>query len=51
MHFWELLCRDMLPMLYKMDFSGLGEINGILFTVLVIKLKLLNDPGSFYLTI
>lgn len=51
MHFWELSCRDILPMLYNMDFTGLGERNGILFTVLVIKLKLLNDPGSFYLTI
>lgn len=51
MLFWELLCRDMLPVLYQMDFTGLGERKGILFTVLVIKLKLLNDPGSFYLTI
>jgi len=51
MHFWELLCRDMLPVLYKIDFTGFGERNGILFTVLVIKLKLFNDPGSFYLII
>lgn len=49
MHFWELLGRDMLPILCKMNFTGLGERNGIL-TVLVIKLRLFNDPGSFYLT-
>lgn len=50
MHFWELLSRDMIPVLFKTDFTGLGERNGILFIVPVI-LKLLNDPGSFYLTI
>lgn len=51
MHFWELLCRDMLLVLYKTDFIGLGERNGILLTVLAIKLKLFKDPGSFYLII
>ena len=50
MHFWELLCRDMLPILCKMGFTELGKRNAILLSVLVLKLRLLDDPGSFYLT-
>ena len=61
MHFWELLCRDILPMLYKMGFTKPGKKNAFLLSVcvlvthllsvLVLKLRLLDDPGSFYLTI
>lgn len=50
MHFWKLLLGDMHLILYKIDFTGLGERNGVLLSVLVIRLRLLNDPGSFYLT-
>lgn len=49
MHFWELLCRDMLPILYKMGFTELGKRNAILPSILVLKLRLLDDPAHVIL--